>query len=124
MDCIFCKIASGEIHGDVIMEDDKVVVFMDANPNVDGHCLIVPKKHYVDYNELDDDMILHMHKIRKKIVPFIMKTLNVKACTFSMNYGDSQVVKHVHMHILPNFIIETTPKRTEEEVYEILKNAD
>ena len=124
MDCIFCKIASGEIHGDVIMEDDKVVVFMDANPNVDGHCLIVPKKHYADYNELDDDIILHMHEIRKKITPFLMKTLDAKACTFSMNYGDSQVVKHVHMHVLPNFLIETKPKRTEKEVFEILKNAE
>ena len=123
-DCIFCKIANGEIHGKVIVEDDKIIVFMDANPNVDGHCLIVPKKHYEDFTELDDEIVLHMYKWAKEITGFLMKTLDVKACTMSMNYGDSQVVKHVHLHILPNFLIETKPKKTVEEVFEELQKAE
>ena len=122
MDCIFCKIINGDIPSKKLYEDDKVVVFMDANPNVDGHCLVVPKKHYTDFTELDDEIILHMNKVKKDMVKLLMEKLDVKACSISMNYGDSQVVKHVHMHILPNFIIETKPKRSIDEVYNLLKD--
>jgi histidine triad (HIT) family protein len=121
MDCIFCKIINGEIPSKKIYEDDKVIVFMDTNPNVDGHCLLVPKKHYTDYTELDDDIILHMNKVKKNIAEMLMKKLNVNAITFSMNYGDSQVVKHVHMHLLPNFIIKIKPEKSIDEIYDIIK---
>ena len=121
MDCIFCKIVNGEIPSKKLYEDDKVIVFMDANPNVDGHSLIVPKKHYTDFNDLDDEIVLHMHKIKKEIIKMEMEKLGSKACTMSMNYGDSQVVKHVHMHILPDLIIKKGPEKTIDEVYEILK---
>lgn len=50
-----------------------------------------------------------------------MEKLNVKAITFSMNYGDSQIVKHVHLHLLPNLIIKTKPEMTVDEVYNIIK---
>ena len=121
MDCIFCKIINGEIPCQKLYEDDKVVVFMDANPNVDGHCLIVPKKHYTDFTELDDEIILHMNKVKKNMIKMIMEKLNCEACTMSMNYGTSQVVKHVHLHILPNLIVKKGTERTIDEVYEILK---
>ena len=124
MDCIFCKIINGEIPCKKIYEDDKIIVFMDANPNVDGHSLIVPKKHYTDYMELDDNIILHINKIKNEMTELLMKKLNANAMTISMNYGDSQVVKHVHMHLLPNLIIKKGPEKTIDEVYEILKNAD
>ena len=121
MDCIFCKIVNGEIPSKKLYEDDKVIVFMDVNPNVDGHSLIVPKKHYTDFTELDDDIILHMEKVKREIGKMLMEKLNVKALTMSMNYGESQVVKHVHLHLLPNFITKLKPERTVDEVYEILK---
>ena len=60
-DCIFCKLANGEIPTKTVYEDDVVHVFMDANPNADGHMLIVPKKHYEDFIELDDETIKHIH---------------------------------------------------------------
>lgn len=62
----FCKIVNGEIPSKKIYEDEKVIAFMDINPNIDGHVLLVPKKHYTDYKELDDEIILHMNKIKKK----------------------------------------------------------
>ena len=121
MDCIFCKIINGEIPCKKIYEDDKVIAFMDIDPTVDGHTLVVPKKHYTDYTELDDEIILHMNKIKKELTNYLMKKLNVNAMTFTMNYGDSQVVKHVHLHLLPNFLVKTKPERTIDEVYDILK---
>lgn len=121
MDCIFCKIINGEIPCKKIYEDDKVIAFMDIDPTVDGHTLVVPKKHYTDYTELDDEIILHMNKVKKELTNYLMKKLNVTAMTFTMNYGDSQVVKHVHLHLLPNFLVKTKPERTIDEVYDILK---
>lgn len=121
MDCVFCKIINGEIPSKKIFEDEKVIVFMDANPTVDGHCLLVPKKHYTDYKELDDDITLHMHKIQKNIADMLMKKLNATAISFSMNYGESQVVKHVHLHILPNLLIKKGPEKTIDEIYSIIK---
>ena len=124
MDCIFCKIINGEIPSKKLYEDDKVIVFMDINPNIDGHCLIVPKKHYTDFKELDDEIILHIEKIKKDMTDLLMKKLNVNAMTISMNYGDSQIVKHVHIHLLPNFIIKMNSEKSVDEVYEILKSED
>lgn len=121
MDCIFCKIIKGEMPSKIIYEDDQIIVFMDINPSVDGHCLLVPKKHYTDYTELDDDILTHMHKVQQKIADMLMNKLNVSAISFAMNYGDSQAVKHVHQHLLPNLLIKTKPERTIEEIYEILK---
>lgn len=121
MDCIFCKIINGEIPSKKIYEDDKVYAFMDINPNIDGHTLIVPKKHYTDYKEMDNDIILHIEKVKKELAGYLMNKLGVNAITFSMNYGESQVVKHVHLHLLPNFLIETKPLKTVDEIYEIIK---
>ena len=71
--------------------------------------------------ELDDEIILHMNKIKKDMVKMIMDKLNSSACTMSMNYGESQVVKHVHMHILPDLLVKHGPEKSIDEVYEILK---
>lgn len=121
MDCIFCKIINGEIPCKKVFEDDKVIAFLDIDPTVDGHTLVVPKKHYTDYTELDDEIILHMNKVKKELTNYLMKKLNVNAMSFTMNYGDSQAVKHVHLHLLPNFLVKTKPERSIDEVYDIIK---
>lgn len=123
MDCIFCKIVKGEIPSSILYEDDEVMVIMDANPNVDGHTLIIPKKHYTDYQELDAEITLHIFDVAKKTGPEIMKKLNVNSLTLLVNYGEDQQVKHFHMHILPNFGIRASQAtKAKEEIYNILKN--
>ena len=49
--CIFCKILNGEIPSKKLYEDDKVIVIMDVNPKVDGHSLVIPKEHVIDFKE-------------------------------------------------------------------------
>ena len=117
-ECIFCKIANGEIPSKKIYEDDVVIAFLDISPKVDGHTLIVPKKHVTDFKELDDKTLLHIYNVSKKLTDLLMQKLNVKAITLGANYGDSQVVKHFHLHLLPNFGVK--PTKTVDEVYEIL----
>lgn len=123
MDCIFCKIAKGEIPSKVLYEDEMVLVIMDANPSVDGHALIIPKKHYTDYQELDSKMLTHIFEVAKEIGPKIMEKLNANSLTLLINYGEDQKVKHFHLHLLPNFgTRESTVTKTNEEIYNILKD--
>lgn len=122
MDCIFCKIINGEMPSKKIYEDDLVYAFMDIDPTVDGHVLLIPKKHYTDFTELDDNIIIHMHKVRKELTKLLMDKLNAKALSISFNYGDSQVVKHFHMHLLPNLLISDGVKSSVEEIYKKISN--
>ena len=122
MDCIFCKIINGDLPSKKIYEDELVYAFMDIEPTVDGHVLLIPKKHYTDFMELDDDIIIHMNKVRKELAKMLMDKLNVKALSISFNYGDSQVVKHFHMHLLPNFHVKPCTI-SQEQAYKLLKDA-
>ena len=123
MDCIFCKIIKSEIPSKVLYEDELVKVIMDVNPTVDGHALIIPKKHYTDYLELDQDIITHIWDVAKKMGPSIMDKLKAKSLTLLVNFGDDQQVKHFHMHLLPNFgTMESKATKTSEEIFSILKD--
>jgi len=123
MDCIFCKIANGEIPANVLYEDEYLMVIMDINPAVDGHSLIIPKKHYTDYQELDAEILNHIFDTAKIMGKKIMEKLDAKSITLLINYGDDQKVKHFHMHLLPNFGSDAFKrnKRTVEENFAILK---
>ncbi len=118
MDCIFCKIVKGEIPSEILYQDDIVLAFMDINPLCDGHVLIIPKKHYEDIYEVDNDTLAHMYDVARMLNKKIMAKLNEPGSTFSINYGDKQEVKHLHLHILPNFKKAAT--MTHEETYKLL----
>ena len=119
MDCIFCNIVKGISPSYKIYEDDLLIGIMDIDPACDGHILLIPKKHYTDMMELDEKIILHMNEVTKKLTPEIMEKLDKKSMTVSYNYGERQVVKHFHMHLLPD--LETKPTHKVEEIYEKLK---
>ena len=103
MDCIFCKIANKEIASKILYENDLVVVIMDLNPVSDGHSLVIPKKHYTDIEEVDNEMLVEMFRVAKMIGKKLEEKLNCKALTYLINYGDDQQVKHLHLHVIPNY---------------------
>ena len=119
MECLFCKIVNGEVPSYKLYEDDLVIVIMDAYPNVDGHTLIIPKKHYDSLMDLPDDLIIHINMVAKKYINHLMEKLNTKELSVCVNYGNSQKIKHYHMHLLPNH--GTRPTMDVKEVYEVLK---
>ncbi|MGN1371629.1 MAG: HIT family protein [Candidatus Coprovivens sp.] len=120
-DCIFCKIVKGEIPSKKLYEDDNVIVIMDVNPQVNGHALVIPKKHVTDYIEADNDTINNVFAAAKLMGPTIMNKLGSKGLTCGINYGDSQAVKHLHLHILPDYLFHSKVDKSTDEVYEILK---
>ena len=66
-DCIFCKIAGGEIPSITLFEDDKVRVIFDAGPATVGHALVIPKSHAANVFEIDDELLAHAHIVAKKV---------------------------------------------------------
>ena len=119
MDCLFCKIVKGEVPSFKLYEDDKVIVIMDAYPNVDGHTLIIPKEHYDSLMDIPDDLVIHINKVAKKYINHIMERLNAKELSVCINYGNSQKIKHYHMHLLPNNGLR--PTKDVQEIFEELK---
>ena len=102
-ECIFCKIISGEIPSRVLYDSEDLIVFMDNNPDDNGHMLVVPKKHYTDFTELDDNIILKINIITKQMKELIYDKLNADGIRLINNYGIYQIVKHYHLHIIPCF---------------------
>ncbi len=104
-DCIFCKIIKGEIPSKKVYEDDNVIAIMDVSPKVNGHTLVMPKRHVTDLIEMTEEDIINVNNVAKKLVPRLMNKLNARGITCGVNYGESQAVKHYHMHLLPNYLL-------------------
>lgn len=103
-DCIFCKIVKGEIPSYTIYEDNLVKVFLDVNPNTNGHMLIIPKEHYRDVLVIPEEIINHSVKIiKEKLYPLIKEKLNCDGLTITQNNGYGQEVKHFHIHVIPRY---------------------
>lgn len=104
MDCLFCKISSGEIKSEFVYEDESVVAFRDINPQAPQHILIVPKKHIQSINEFQvDDKELAAH-ILVDVVPKLAKDLKIDESGYRVviNTGDDggQTVHHLHVHLI------------------------
>ncbi|MBR0136000.1 MAG: histidine triad nucleotide-binding protein [Clostridia bacterium] len=98
--CLFCRIASGEIPSNKVYEDEKVLAFRDIDPQAPVHVLLIPKQHFSDILEADGETIAYMHSV----VKLIAKNLGIDESGFRLvvNTGEDgmQSVKHLHMHIL------------------------
>lgn len=103
MNCIFCKIINGDIPCYKLYEDDLVLCFLDINPDSNGHSLIIPKKHYKDLSDIDEDVLNHIMKVSKKIKNLFEDKLNIDGLTLVQNNGDVQEVKHYHLHLKPYY---------------------
>ena len=113
-DCLFCKILKGDITSKKIYEDDIVSVIMDVNPNSNGHMLIIPKKHFTDFTEIDNDTLIHINDIAKKMKDLIYNKLNAAGIKIVVNYGICQEIKHYHMHLIPSYKVKQSIVSIEE----------
>lgn len=129
MDCIFCKMANGEIPVYKIYEDDKVLAFLDINPDSDGHTLIIPKEHFTDLDDIDLDTLTSINEASKKIKKLLEEKLDCIGLSLLQNNGCAQEVKHYHMHLKPYYKGKKSMEmikhpefiKTPKEIYEILK---
>lgn len=102
-DCIFCKLANGEIPTNALYEDDIVKVIFDANPAAKGHVLILPKEHFDDIYGMDDETAAYVFRVALKISKAYRKALDFDGLNIVQNNGEAagQTVFHFHMHIIP-----------------------
>lgn len=118
-DCIFCKIINGEISSKMIYEDDLVYVFLDLNQDCPGHCLIVPKNHYVTLHDIPADLLNYIMKVANNLYSDFEKKLKCDGMTLLQNNGCAQDIKHFHLHLLPKYIKK--PSLSIEQISDILK---
>ncbi|MCM1371175.1 MAG: HIT domain-containing protein [Clostridium sp.] len=120
MNCLFCKIINNEVPSYKIYEDDTVFVFLDINPDSVGHTLIIPKQHYKDLDDIDNETLIHIMDIARKIKNLLQEKLGIDGITLMQNNGDVQEIKHFHLHLKPFY--NTKTNMSVEETYNIIKN--
>lgn len=108
-DCIFCKIANGEIPSTTIFEDEYHRVFFDIAPASKGHCLIVPKDHYDNIYDLDEQAAGRLFGLAAKVAVSLRDELNCEGMNIVQNNGEmaGQTVFHFHMHLIPRYAGDT-----------------
>ena len=85
-------------------EDDIVKVIMNINPSTNGHLLVLPKKHYLNIMDVEEEFITHSLKlIRENIYPLLKEKLNCKGLTIAENNELGQEIKHFHIHLTPRY---------------------
>ena len=100
---IFCKIINGEIPSYKLYEDDYVLAFLDISPQTNGHTLIIPKKHYLDFDDITDETLEHIKETARYIKKLLTNKLSCDGITFVQNNGCCQEVKHYHLHLIPQY---------------------
>src|SRR5512141_1995223 len=102
-DCLFCKIASGQIPAKVVHQDDDTVAFMDINPQAPTHLLVIPRKHIPTLNDLtaaDDALVGKVYRVAAKLAADRGVAAEGWRAVINTNRGAGQTVFHIHVHVL------------------------
>lgn len=101
MSCAFCN--KEQIKTDIVYEDEMVMAFMDMEPINEGHILLVTKEHYLDVDEIPDELLSHLMIISKKIVIALKQIYHSDGYSIMQNGGKFNDVGHYHLHIFPRY---------------------
>jgi len=103
--CIFCKIVKGEIPSSKVIDDDKIIAFLDINPVNKGHILIIPKEHFETLLDIPENICKEMINSAKTVGKILRKVLNAHGFNLIMNNfpASGQEVPHAHLHVIPRF---------------------
>ena len=110
-DCLFCRIASGEVPATRVDEDERTVTFMDINPATRGHVLVIPREHATDLVEIGPDDLAACARAAQKIASVMPERLGADGVNVLNSCGRAawQTVFHFHLHVIPRY--ETDPLR-------------
>ena len=127
--CIFCKIADGEIPSKTLYEDEEFRVILDLGPAAKGHALILQKNHYANLYELPEETAAKVMMLAKKMAAQMTDKLNCDGFNLMQNNGEiaGQTVFHFHMHLIPRYKgdgqkIGWKPGEPSQEELEEIKN--
>lgn len=104
-DCIFCKLANGDIPTATVYEDEYLRAIMDAAPANKGHIIILPKSHAANIYELEDEYVSRAFVLAKKLAVALKKLTGCDGVNILQNNGEAagQTVFHFHVHVIPRF---------------------
>ena len=86
--CVFCKIVKGELPTNLVYEDDVVMAILDISQATKGHTLVIPKKHFVNIYDVDEDTVKHMITVCKKMAILLTDKLNADGCNIVSNNNE------------------------------------
>ena len=102
-DCLFCRIASGEIPADIVYEDDELLAFNDINPQAPTHVLVVPRRHIATLNDLTADDVGLVGRLIHRATVIAAERGHAESgyrTVFNCNAEAGQTVFHIHLHLL------------------------
>lgn len=102
-DCIFCRIAEGEMSAEIVHDDDEIFAFRDINPQAPMHILVVPKAHIPTLNDVQPDqaeLVGRMHLVAQQLAAKEGIAEEGYRTVFNCNAGAGQSVFHIHLHVL------------------------
>ena len=104
-DCIFCKLANGVFPTNFIYEDEDFKVILDANPATKGHSLILPKKHFKNLLDADEEVLKKALPLAKKLSNKLIEVLKCDGINVLQNNNKAagQAVFHLHIHLIPRY---------------------
>lgn len=125
--CIFCKLANGDIPTNSIYEDDNFKVILDNAPATKGHALILPKSHYKNLYEIPEDTAAEVMKLAKKMAVSMTEKLGCEGFNLLQNNNEvaGQTVFHFHMHLIPRYaddnqhLVMTPMEMTQDELAKV-----
>jgi histidine triad (HIT) family protein len=103
--CLFCDIAQHKIASRVVYEDEYTISFLDAFPQVLGHCLVIPKQHFDDISIIDEKTLGHVYATVQKVMKLLELRLSAEGFNILTNCKEvaGQTVIHFHVHIIPRY---------------------
>ena len=130
--CIFCKIANGEIPSTTLYEDEDFRVILDLGPATRGHALLLPKNHFANLFELDDETAQKAILVAKKMAGKMKDALGADGFNLVQHNGEAagQTVFHFHMHLIPRYendnagILWEPGETTPEDMAEVKRLVD
>ena len=130
--CIFCKLANGEIPSTTLYEDEDFRVILDLGPATRGHALLLPKNHFANLFELDDETAQKAILVAKKMAGKMKDALGADGFNLVQNNGEAagQTVFHFHMHLIPRYendnagILWEPGETTPEDMAEVKRLVD
>ena len=104
-ECILCKLANGDIPTMKLYEDDDFAVIFDAGPATLGHALILPKEHYANIYEIDEEILAKAYKLAKKLAIVMTEVFQADGFNLLQNNNEAagQSVFHFHIHLIPRY---------------------
>lgn len=99
--CIFCRIASGELPGNIVHRDDRAIAFLDASPLMLGHVLVVPIEHVDTLDDLPPELVGPLFEVVRAMSVAVQRALGAGGSFVAVNTRLSQSVPHVHVHVVP-----------------------